>query len=46
MHNYGSAPTIELLNIDDLKDLEQNNIKLVDDENKIMLNNFILLKSK
>ena len=31
MHNYGSAPTIEMLNVDDLEDLEQNNKKLVED---------------
>lgn len=31
MHNYGSAPTIEMLDVDDLEDLEQNNKKLVED---------------
>ena len=31
MHNYGSAPTIEMLDIDNLEDLEQNNKKLVED---------------
>lgn len=31
VHNYGSAPTIEMLNIEDMEDLEQNNKKLVED---------------
>ena len=31
VNNYGSAPTIELLNIDNLVDLEENNKKLVED---------------
>ena len=31
MNNYGSAPTIEMLDVDDLEDLEQNNKKLVED---------------
>ena len=31
VHNYGSAPTIEMLDIHDMKDLEENNKKLVED---------------
>ena len=31
MSNYGSAPTIEMLDIDDLENLEQNNKKLIED---------------
>ena len=30
-HNYGSAPTIEMLDVDDMEDLEENNKKLVED---------------
>ena len=30
-HNYGSAPTIKMIDIDDMTDLEQNNKKLVED---------------
>jgi hypothetical protein len=31
VNNYGSAPMIELLDVDDLDDLEENNKKLVED---------------
>ena len=31
MHNYDSAPTIKMLDVNDLEDLEQNNKKLVED---------------
>ena len=31
VHNYGSAPTIEMLNIEDIEDMEVNNKKLVED---------------
>lgn len=31
VHNYDSAPTIEMLDVEDLEDLEENNKKLIED---------------